>query len=55
MGKMKDTALLEEYTAKDWEEIIGANEPEDVLNPQEYDAFLDWRQDIIDMYYEGDL
>lgn len=54
MGRIKDTALLEEYTAKDWYELCGDRDPEDVLNPQEYDAYLDWRQDQLDMYYLGD-
>lgn len=55
MSKMKESMLLEEYTAKDWAEICGPYEPEDVLNEEEYDAYLDWRQDIIDTYHEGDL
>lgn len=59
MGKLKEFALcneeLETYGLNEWSEIIGYNEPEDVLNDEEYCAWLKWRDDEIYTYLEGDL
>lgn len=55
MSKMKESMLLEEYTANDWVEIIGPYEPEDVLNEDEYDEWLRQREEYLDSQYEGDL
>lgn len=39
----------------DWALICGNMPPEDVLNEEEYEIWLQEREDFFDMYYEGDL